>query len=136
MLALPASHQKFEWNCKGCERDIWKYIIQFRASGIRVKRPTSAPSLIAMTTTQVPIVAWEKRYLTPRECAKAQSLSELDHLPEAATRAYKALGNAVNADIVAMVAESLLKPIRDNNTDSRRRIARFLAAEVDKCLRQ
>jgi DNA (cytosine-5)-methyltransferase 1 len=42
ILQFPPSLQKLEWNCKGEERDIWKYVIQFRASGVRVKRPTSA----------------------------------------------------------------------------------------------
>ena len=58
ILRFPPSLQKLEWNCKGGDRDIWKYVIQFRASGVRVKRPSSSPSLIAMTRTQVPIIAW------------------------------------------------------------------------------
>ena len=32
IMEFPPSLQKFEWNCKGGVRDIWKYIIQFRAS--------------------------------------------------------------------------------------------------------
>src|SRR5262249_39283251 len=107
-LPFPSSLQKLEWTCKGGERDIWKYVIQFRASGVRVKRPTSSPSLVAMTTTQVPIVAWEKRYMTPRECARLQSLSELKHLPSASTRAFKALGNHATADVVQLIARGLL----------------------------
>lgn len=113
ILPFPSSLQKLEWNCKGGERDIWKYVIQFRASGVRVKRPTSSPSLVAMTTTQVPIIAWEKRYMTPRECARLQSLSELKHLPTAITRAFEALGNAINADVVQLIACKLLgQPIK------------------------
>ncbi|HQF37129.1 MAG TPA: DNA (cytosine-5-)-methyltransferase [Candidatus Dojkabacteria bacterium] len=108
ILEFPPSLQKLEWNCKDEERNIWKYVIQFRASGVRIKRPTSSPSLIAMTSTQVPIIAWEKRYMTPRECANLQSLGSLKHLPDSDTRAYKALGNAVNAEVVKMVAKSLI----------------------------
>ena len=109
ILEFCPSYQKLEWNCKGGERNIWKYVIQFRASGVRVKRPSTSPSLVAMTTTQVPIIAWERRYMTPKECAKLQSLNGLKTLPAAPTNAFIALGNAVNADVVAMVAKSLCR---------------------------
>ncbi|GED55295.1 DNA (cytosine-5-)-methyltransferase [Brevibacillus borstelensis] len=108
ILPFPASFQKFEWNCKGERRQLSEFILQIRASGVRVKRPTTSPSLVAMTSTQVPIIAWENRYMTPRECARLQSMEELVHLPDSNTAAYKALGNAVNVRVVELVAQSLL----------------------------
>lgn len=113
--AFPPSFQKLEWNCKGGKRDIWSYILQFRASGIRVKKPITAPSLVAMTTSQVPIIAWEKRYMTPRECSRLQSMGDLKHLPELSSEAYKALGNALNVTIVEAIARQLIGVTKGKN---------------------
>ena len=108
ILPFPSSLQKLEWNVRGGERDIWKYVLQFRASGVRVKRKGTAPSLIAMTDTQVPIIAWEKRYMTPYECARLQSMEELHKLPSSSTQAFQALGNAVNTKVVEIIAKALI----------------------------
>ena len=108
ILKFPSSLQKLEWNVKDGNHNIWDYVIQFRASGVRVKRRTTAPSLIAMTDTQVPIIGWQRRYMTPHECARLQSLDGLRKLPNSPTKAFAALGNAVNSDVVEMVAKALL----------------------------
>ena len=116
---MPSSFQKFEWNAQGGVRRIDEYVLQVRASGIRVKRPSTAPSLIAMTHTQVPILgsklAGTRRYMTPSECAKLQSLEGI-RLPLNHLQAYKALGNAVNAHVVEAIARPLLSGI--GNEDS------------------
>jgi DNA (cytosine-5)-methyltransferase 1 len=108
IVEFPSSFQKFEWNCQGSERDLSKLIIQVRASGVRVKRPTTAPSLVAMTATQVPIIGWESRYMTPSECKKLQSMEALEHLPASPTRAYQALGNAINVRVAEQVVGALV----------------------------
>ena len=111
---FPSSFQKLEWNCqepdpRSEDRTIYRYIIQTRPSGVRVKRPTTAPSLVAMSSTQVPIIGWEQRYMTVAECKRLQSMGEDFTLPETQTKAYAALGNAVNVEVARLVAKSLLE---------------------------
>ena len=109
---FPSSFQKLEWNCQ--ERDprnevrrLDQYIIQIRPSGVRVKRPNTAPALVAMNTTQVPIIGWEERYMTPTECQRLQSMDEID-LPDKDGKAYAALGNAISVKVARLVAHALV----------------------------
>ena len=102
LLQFPASHQKLEWNCQGESRNLWRYVLQFRASGLRVKRENTAPSLVAMTTTQIPIIGWDQRYMSAHECARLQSMDQLNHLPKGIS-AIQTLGNAVNVTVVRKI---------------------------------
>lgn len=109
IAAFPFSLQKMEWNCKGESRKINDHILQFRASGLRIKRSTTAPALIAMTTTQIPIIGRDNRFMTVRECSRLQGMGGLKYLPATESKAYRALGNAVNADIVTHIGSQMTK---------------------------
>jgi len=100
------SWQKLEWNVGDSKRKISDYILQFRASGIRVKKVNFFPSLVC-TNTQRPIIGWQKRYITKEEGLKLQSLEGLI-LPLNDNAAFRALGNAVNSKIVKLIAKQLV----------------------------
>lgn len=95
--AVP-THRKFEWQAGTSIDTLWKGIIQFRPSGIRVKRPTAFPALVAMV--HVPIIGWKKRRLTPKEAARLQCFPDNFLLHEQDKVAYKQLGNAVNVSVI------------------------------------
>ncbi|MFD2568683.1 DNA cytosine methyltransferase [Pseudotenacibaculum haliotis] len=100
------SWQKFEWNVQGGERTVRNYIIQFRGSGVRLKKTDFFPSLVTVST-QIPILGWQERYITPREGARIQSMNGIS-LPENKGACFSALGNAVNVKIVKKIAEKLI----------------------------
>jgi DNA (cytosine-5)-methyltransferase 1 len=98
--------QKFEWNLGYDERIIKNNFIQFRPSGIRIKKANFFPSLVC-SSTQLPVIGWQNRYITTNEALKLQSLEGLK-LPKSKNASMKALGNAVNSRIVYFILKSLL----------------------------
>ena len=61
-----------------------------------------------MAIVQTPIYAKEKRYITPRECARLQSFPDTFIIHENDHIAYKQFGNAVNVDVVHFVISNTL----------------------------
>ena len=52
--------------------------------------------------------------MTPKECSRLQSMENLNLLPHNPSKAFKALGNAVNVKVVESIFRSLIinnKPI-------------------------
>jgi len=105
-LPVP-SWRKFEWNCNSDPRVIKKHILQFRASGLRVKKKNFAPSLVS-PKTQIPIIGWEGRYISRKEALRLQSMEKLKYLPENDAAFFRAIGNAVNVTVVKLILKELL----------------------------
>lgn len=101
------TERKFEWQAGKDINSIWQAFIQFRPSGIRVKRPDAFPALVAMV--QIPIIAQYKRRLTPREAARLQSFPDTFIPNSNDHQAYKQFGNAVNVNCVRFLAKQLFK---------------------------
>ena len=106
---LPPSLRKLEWNCQGEKRDLWRYVLQFRPSGLRAKRYTSCPALVAMTTTQIPILGPKRRFITRVEGLRLQGFPDAHSLPKTRERAFMALGNAVHVGVAGLIAQSVVK---------------------------
>ena len=99
------TERKFEWQAATSITTVWDGIIQFRPSGIRVKRPDTFPALVAMV--HIPIIGRYKRRLTPREVARLQSFPDSFKPNENDHQAYKQFGNAVNVNCVEYLAKQL-----------------------------
>jgi DNA (cytosine-5)-methyltransferase 1 len=108
LRTFPPSLRKLEWNCNGDPRNLWDCVLQFRPSGLRAKRYTAIPALVAMTTTQIPILGPKRRFLTRGEGLLLQGFPSEFELPESRSRAFSALGNAVHVDVVEMLIKELL----------------------------
>lgn len=99
---------KLEWQAgpKKTDDSIFNHFIQVRQSGIRVKKSKYFPTLVAMV--QTPIYGKEKRYITPRECARLQSFPDSFELHPNDKISYKQFGNAVNVDVIKTISGQVL----------------------------
>jgi DNA (cytosine-5)-methyltransferase 1 len=106
--AFKGAKRKLEWQCGIFEHadSLWTLLFQFRPSGIRVKRATYSPALVALA--QIVYVGEKKRKLSPREVARLQSFPDSFQLPTSPSVAYKQFGNSVNVDVIRFAAKHML----------------------------
>lgn len=95
---FPPSRRKFEWQAQDSSR-LWDCVMHFRPSGIRAKKPTYLPALVAITQTS--IIGPLRRRLSTREAARLQGIPEwFDFGNQRDSATYKQLGNGVNIGVV------------------------------------
>lgn len=95
---VPPSRRKLEWQAQDTP-SLWKTVMHLRPSGIRAKRATYLPALVAITQTS--IYGPQRRRLSPSEAARLQGLPDsfdFGDQPDAAT--YRQLGNGVSTGVV------------------------------------
>ena len=129
VMSFPPSRRKLEWQAQDTPT-LWECVMQMRPSGIRAKRPTHLPALVAITQTS--IVGSRERRLSPREAARLQGMPDnFDFGDQRTALTYKQLGNGVNVGAVWHVLREHVK--RDEailkTTETGRRI--FQAVVVD-----
>ena len=96
--AFPPSRRKFEWQAQDAP-DLWSTVMHLRPSGIRAKRPTYLPALVAITQTS--IIGSERRRLSMREAARLQGLPDwFTFNGQEPPSTYKQLGNGVSVGAV------------------------------------
>jgi DNA (cytosine-5)-methyltransferase 1 len=104
---FPPSRRKLEWQAQDAQT-LEECIMHFRPSGIRVKKATYVPALVAITQTT--ILGSPLRRITPREAARMQGLPDEFEFPgQADALTYKQLGNGVNAGVVYHVMRQQMK---------------------------
>jgi DNA (cytosine-5)-methyltransferase 1 len=113
---FPPSRRKFEWQAQD-SKALWDCIMHLRPSGIRAKKPTYVPALVAITQTT--ILGPQRRRISVREGARLQGLPEaftFADQPDSAS--YKQLGNGVNLSAVYQVMKALVERDLDLLTSS------------------
>ncbi|MGL4742888.1 MAG: DNA cytosine methyltransferase, partial [Dermatophilaceae bacterium] len=125
--AFPPSRRKLEWQAQDT-KSLWDTVMHFRPSGIRAKRPTYLPALVAITQTSV--IGPRGRRLSPRETARLQGLPDSFVFPnQSAAATYKQMGNGVNVGAVWHVFREHVR--RDRTALNRTARGRAIVAAVD-----
>lgn len=126
VTGLPPSKLKFEWQAQDL-RTIWDGAIQFRPSGVRVKKASYLPALVAIAQTS--IIGRQKRRISVPEVADLQGFpSTFSFGPQSNALSYKQMGNAVNVGTVYQVLRAFARTVvpylnDEPNTDLVRKLA-------------
>lgn len=126
---FPRTQCMLEWSTNQ-DWDFKHHVIQLRPSGIRIRSMNFIPT-ITLCTTATPMLPWipfppggavDKkgnpyepedfrwgRYISHSEAARIQGMEELQYTGLSRLQKFKALGNAVNVDVVEMIARRLIK---------------------------
>lgn len=108
-----ATNRKFEWQAGLSIDGVYDGIIQFRTSGVRVKKPTECPALVAMNHR--PIYGPERRFITRLEAVRLQSFPDnMTFAGEPDALAFKQLGNAVNVKVIETIFRMFVDFIDEN----------------------
>lgn len=109
---FPTSRRKLEWQAQET-KSLWGTVMHLRPSGIRAKKPTYLPALVAITQTS--IVGPRERRLSPRETARLQGLPDTYIFPDQpAAATYRQMGNGVNVGAVWHVFREHVKRDRSH----------------------
>lgn len=100
------THRKMEWQAGKDYESIFDCIIQFRPSGVRVKRPNKFSTLVAMNHQQ--IVGKYRRRISIDESKRLQSFPSDYQLSKTNGVAMKQLGNSVNVKVVQSIFDTVL----------------------------
>lgn len=104
---FPPSRRILEWQAQDAAR-LRDCVISMRPSGLRAKRLTHLPALVAIA--QTPIIAPLMRKLSIREATRLQGLHDtFDWNGQPDRLTYKQLGNGVNAGVVELVLREHVK---------------------------
>ena len=101
------THTKMEWQAGKDYNSIWDCLIQFRPSGVRIRRPNLFSTLVAMNHRQ--IIGKYKRRISLTESKRLQSFPENYKLHPKDAFALKQLGNSVNVKVIQTIFKTVLK---------------------------